>query len=145
MKPEKKKEEALRFSRPPHTVFLWDGPKPKFTNPGNVLKLLGNGLAPTSNEVRAMLLKLRKELLWSRDRMSGVLGLSRDVVRRWQTGQRTLSGAARRLIWLLDKLLFHRGNIPTALDLVCWGYGRELAGFPEQLARIVREAGPLSR
>jgi DNA-binding transcriptional regulator YiaG len=125
----KPKEQPLRFSRPPYTVFLWDGPDPAFTIPGNVLKALGRGLAPTAEDVRAMLRKLRNELRWSRDTMSGVLGVSREVIRRWETGQRNPSGAARRLIWLIDALFFHRGKIPTALDLVVWGQGRDLAAF----------------
>ena len=140
----KSRTRPLRYSRPPYTVYLIDDPDPALVFPGNILQALGDGLAPTSNEVRAMLKNMRIELRWSRDTMAAVLGVSRAVARRWETGHRNPSGAARRLIWLLNSLMFHRGRIPTAQDLVFWGWSEELRGFPQELARILRETGPLS-
>jgi hypothetical protein len=79
-KPEgKPKERPLRMSRPPPTVFLWDGAGPAFSIPGGRLKSLERGLAPPANEVRSMLLKLRKELLRPRPAMAAILGIRRPV------------------------------------------------------------------
>jgi DNA-binding XRE family transcriptional regulator len=124
--PKKQQEQPLRVSRPPYTVFLLDGDNPMFTIPGEAWRILERFLAPMSEEVRSILVNLRRELNWSRAMLAAVLGVSRDVVRRWETGQRTPSGAARRLIWLLNQLFFHRGTVPRAVDLIVWGRGAEL-------------------
>ncbi|HEY2329251.1 MAG TPA: helix-turn-helix domain-containing protein [Verrucomicrobiae bacterium] len=52
--------------------------------------------------IRSNFIRLRQKLRWSRAGMAAFLGVDRSVLRRWETGERNPSGAARRLIWLLD-------------------------------------------
>lgn len=76
-----------------------------------------------------MLLQLRSKLRWPRSMLAAFLGVSRDVVRRWETGQRKPSGAARRLIWLLNLLAHEPKKLKSGLDLIFWGKTEECLEF----------------
>jgi DNA-binding XRE family transcriptional regulator len=128
-----KQMKGLRCSVPPYYVglVLPDG-VPVAAFPGETYERLERGFAPAAGEGRAMLVQLRGELRWSRAMLAAFMGVSRDVVRRWETGERNPSGAARRLIWLLLMLAKEPDSLKSAMDLIFWGgktsrhFGRDL-------------------
>jgi transcriptional regulator with XRE-family HTH domain len=61
---------------------------------------------PTPEESRSSLLRIRKSFRLSRAQLAVALGAPLDTVRRWETGERTPSSAARRLIQLVEEILF---------------------------------------
>ena len=89
--------------------------------PGDFHESLERHFAPSAAEARATLITLREKLCWSRPMLAAFLGVSRDVVRRWETGQRNPNGAARRLIWLMKMLVCDRSKLQDAVDLLVWG------------------------
>ncbi len=123
-KPESRKG-TLRYSFPPYYVGTVDAGLPMMSLPGDLYEGLERGFAPTAAEASGTLRDLREKLRWSRPMLAAFLGVSRDVVRRWETGQRNPSGAARRLIWLLVMLVCNRAKLQDAMDLFCWGKGTE--------------------
>jgi DNA-binding transcriptional regulator YiaG len=122
--------KGLRCSFPPYFVAAMtpDG-WPVATMSGETYELLERGHAPTAHESRMTLLRLRQKLRWSRPGMAAFMGVSRAVMRRWETGERKPSGAARRLIWLLNLLANEPYKLKTAFDLIVWGKGKELMKF----------------
>jgi len=112
---------------------VMDGDLPVFNVPGECWKDLGRGLAPTAGEVRLMLLGLRRELRWPRSTLAAFMGVSRDVVRRWETGERNPSGAARRLIWLLNLLVRNPEKLKSGMDLIFCGKGAEIRKSVQKL------------
>ena len=128
-------KQVLRYSFPPYYVGLMDGIVPIVGYPGDCYERLARGFAPSPEEVRLMLLQLRSNLHWPRSTLAAFLGVSRDVVRRWETGERRPSGAARRLIWLLDLLAREPKKFKSGLDLILWGKSDECREFSRQLAR----------
>jgi len=123
-KPNKK--PSLRHSFPPYYLGVLDADVPLLCYPGDTYEILERSLMPTGEEVRQMLLTMRRELRWSRPALAAFMGVSRDVIRRWETGQRNPNGAARRLIWVLNQLAFHPKQLKSAMDLIFWGRGAEL-------------------
>lgn len=115
------RKPALQFSFPPYFVALVDAGVPLPTLSGQGYKDLETHFAPSGAETRETLLALRAKLRWSRPMLAAFLGVSRDVVRRWETGERQPSGAARRLVWLMKTLLFDRATLHDGMDLVLWG------------------------
>lgn len=61
--------------------------------------------------------------------LAAFMGVNGEVVRRWETGERKPSGAARRLIWLLNMLAREPDQLKTAFDLIVWGKGDELLKY----------------
>ncbi len=124
--------KGLRCSFPPYYVAAMaaDG-EPVAALPGDTFEMLERGLAPSAGECRAKLLSLRQKLRWSRAGMAAFLGVNRSVLRRWETGERKPSGAARRLIWLLDLLAREPDKLKTAFDLIVWGKGSGCRGSVE--------------
>ncbi len=122
--------KGLRCSFPPYCVAAMaaDG-EPVVALPGDSYEMLERGLAPTAHESRMRLIRLRQKLRWSRAGMAAYLGVDRSVLRRWETGERNPSGAARRLIWLLDVLAHEPDKLKSAVDFFVWGRGEELATF----------------
>src|SRR5262249_26435190 len=116
----------LRCSFPPYYVAMVQDGVPVASLPGETYEMLERGLAPTAEDVRRTLVQLRQELRWSRAGLAAFLGVSRAVLRRWGTGERRPSGAARRLIWLLDLLAREPEKLKNAMDLIVWGKGEEL-------------------
>jgi len=88
--------------------------------PGNAWKLIEEANAPTVKEFRLGLLGLRARLGWSRSMLSAFLGVGKDTLRRWESGERNPSGAARRLIWLVGRLVGGSAQARDGLDLVFW-------------------------
>jgi DNA-binding transcriptional regulator YiaG len=142
--PKANEKPVLRYSFPPYYVGLVDGTLPIAAYPGDLYESLERGFAPSAEEVRQMLLTLRRELRWSRSMLSAFLGVSHNVVRRWETGERNPSGAARRLIWLLNLLAFHPKKLKTALDLILWGKGEECLAVSRHFNKPVRVASASS-
>jgi hypothetical protein len=93
--------------------------------PGELYEGLERSFAPGAADVRQILLRLRGQLHWPRSMLAAFMGVSRDVVRRWETGERNPCGAARRLIWLLDMLVRRPEKLQSGLDLIFWGKGDE--------------------
>ena len=84
-----------------------------------------------------MLLKLRETLKWSRAMLAAHLGVSRDVVRRWETGERNPSGPARRLIWLSYSILREPDRLRLPVELVVWGKGNECLKAMDEIAKLL--------
>jgi DNA-binding transcriptional regulator YiaG len=105
---------------------------------GDTYEMLERGFAPAASEAQVTLFRLRQKLHWSRAGMAAFLGVSRSVLRRWETGERRPSGAARRLIWLLDLLAHEPDKLKTAMDLIFWGKREECATFSRKLAKVLR-------
>ena len=114
--------KGLRCSFPPYCVAAVspDG-LPVAALPGDTYEMLERGFAPGPATTKLTLIRLRKHLRWSRPVMAAFLGVSRDVLRRWETGERNPSGAARRLIWLMDLLTREPDKLKTSFDLMVWG------------------------
>jgi hypothetical protein len=82
---------------------------------------------PSPEELRAMLVGLRQHLNWSRPMLGALLGVPRDTVRRWESGQRNLSGAARKLVWLVYTAILSPERLGRSLlDIIFWGQRQEL-------------------
>ena len=58
-----------------------------------------------ADDIQGVLINLRYNLNWSRRDMAALLGVSQNVVKAWETGARQPSGAARRLISLMDRMV----------------------------------------
>ena len=130
------KKPVMRLSFPPYWVGTMYKDIPILSYPGNHYESLERGFAPSTDEVRRMLLTLRRELRWSRSMLSAFLGVSRDVVRRWESGERNPTGAARRLIWFLDLYIREPNKLKSALDLIFWGKGDDCLAVSKQVAKM---------
>ena len=118
--------KGLRCSFPPYFVAaMTPAGWPVAAMSGDTYEMLERGLAPTAEEVKVTLFRLRQKLRWSRAGMAAFVGVNQSVLRRWETGERNPSGAARRLIWLLDLLAREPDKLKTAFDLILWGRGEE--------------------
>lgn len=120
------KKPPMRCSFPPYYVAAVEGDTVFACLPGENYEMVERSLAPSGAAVRQMLLTLRKYLRWSRPMLAAYMGVSRDVVRRWEDGSRNPNGAARRLIWLLYHLAFHPKKLKSAVDVIFWGQADEL-------------------
>ena len=94
--------------------------------PGNVWQRLDKALAPSHQDVRKILMDLRRELRWSRAMLAAVLGVPENSLRSWETGARSPHASAVRLIWLVDVIFRHPEQLRTAADMVFWGRAQEL-------------------
>lgn len=115
------KKPQLRYSFPPFYVGTIDAGLPIMSIPGDTYQVLERSHAITADEARTILLTIRERLRWSRAMMSAFLGVSQLVLRRWETGERKPSGAARRLIWLIGMLIMDRRKLESGIDLIVWG------------------------
>jgi DNA-binding XRE family transcriptional regulator len=130
--------DTLRFAIPPYIVGLrLPGDVVDVMYPGWLYKSLEEGFAPGAGEIRAVLIRLRQTLRWSRAGMAALLGVSQTVVKAWESGARQPSGAARRLIWLVDMMVREPGKRKTAFDLFFWGRGDECIEFSRQMNRTL--------
>ena len=77
--------------------------------------------------------------------LAAYFGVSRDTLRRWETGEREPSGAARRLIWLLNTLLANPERLNDGLDMLMWGKKREAQEFNKLLKTLPNGDQPASR
>jgi DNA-binding transcriptional regulator YiaG len=128
--------KGLRCSWPPYFVAqMTPAGWPVAAMSGNTYEMLERGFAPTAAEAQVTLFRLRQKLRWSRTGMAAFLGVSQSVLRRWETGERNPSGAARRLIWLMDLLAHEPDKLKTATDLILWGKGDECLAVSRQMAK----------
>ena len=128
--------KGLRCSFPPYFVAaMTPAGWPVVAMSGDTYEILERGLAPTAEEAKVTLFRLREKLRWSRSGMAAFLGVNRSVLRRWETGERKPSGAARRLIWLMDLLAREPDKLKTAFDLIVWGKRKECVKISRQLAK----------
>jgi DNA-binding transcriptional regulator YiaG len=63
-------------------------------------------LIPNGEQSRKSLLRIRRSFRISRAQLAVCLGVARDTLRSWETGERTPSTAARRLIQLVEGIFF---------------------------------------
>lgn len=63
-------------------------------------------LLPSPEETRTSLLRIRRAFKISRAQLAVCLAIPKDTLRRWETGERFPSAAARRLVQLLQGILF---------------------------------------
>ena len=68
-----------------------------------------------------MLSELRLRQKWSRAALAAVLGVSKAVVRSWETGVREPSSPAKKLIWLVFRLVTHPKFTCRLDEIVTWG------------------------
>jgi DNA-binding transcriptional regulator YiaG len=82
--------------------------------------------APSSEKIREMLLRLRRDQGWSRATLAAVLGVPKHTLRRWEDRSRSPCGSSKKLIWLVHMLFFRPEELLKDLDnLVTWGHGKE--------------------
>ena len=80
------------------------------------------------------LLRLKRDHKLSRGQLAALFGVSVHTVRRWETGQRHPTGAARRLIWIMARFL--EGKLPETLDgMLTWGLAGRTIGFESETER----------
>lgn len=106
---------------------------------GEGFSILQRCMGPSSEEVRDLVLELRDRLKWSRSMLAAMLGVGCDTLRRWETGERNPSGAARRLIWLMHLLLTSPEKLNNGLDLIVWGKREEILAFNKLLEELPTE------
>jgi len=129
--------KGLRCSFPPYFVAaMTPAGWPVAAMSGDTYEMLERGFAPTAEEAQMTLFRLRQKLRWSRAGMAAFLGVGQSVLRRWETGERKPSGAARRLIWLMDLLAHEPDKLKTAFDLIVWGKGKECLAVSRQLTKF---------
>jgi len=124
-----------RYAVPFDLVQLLESRLPLIHYTGRVWEAVGRYSAPTPVEIRETLIGFRKHLGWSRASLAAFLGVTHDVIRRWETGERTPNGAARRLIWLVSTLTLQPDKLRSALDVICWGQCQQ----PRESGKIPRD------
>ena len=87
-----------------------------FAIPGKQLLEWARYFAPTVEQTRQTLLRLRITFDISRGVLAANLGVSESTLRSWETGRRNPLISARRLIWFLD--LVAHGDAPA--NLILW-------------------------
>ena len=123
-----------RFSVPPYIwYFARDGELTAFNVDGTAWQLLSQGSAPTAEEIRTMLLNIRRSLNWSRPTMAALLEVCPGTLRSWEDGRRKPSGAARRLVHLIHLLMQKPQACRSAFDLLLWG--KSESDFAEMLPK----------
>jgi len=116
----------LRFSIPPYAFLLTRDEWVAWNAPGESWASVSRGFSPSAEEIRKVLVGLRRDLRWSRSTLAAILGVPRDSLRRWETGARNPSGAARRLIWLIHLLASQPEKMRDGFDFIFWGKTDEL-------------------
>lgn len=83
---------------------------------------VGKFFAPKSAELRRMLLELRKKHCWSQADAATIFGVSTSCITKWERGDRTIKGAAAKLIFLAhSQLSGDERKIKSDWDLAVWG------------------------
>jgi len=92
---------------------------------GKLASGLARVYAPTTEEVRAMLIRLRRRQRWSQGTLAAVLAVPRDTLRRWEDRSRRPCRSARKLIWLVHALVFEPQELLGGLEsIITWGQAR---------------------
>jgi transcriptional regulator with XRE-family HTH domain len=73
---------------------------------GEPLLATAGFFVPTPSETRHSLLRIRRRFKLSRAQLAVILAISKDTLRRWETGERAPSTAARRLVQVVESLYF---------------------------------------
>lgn len=81
------------------------------TPPGEPFLRYFKLILPTAEETRTALLRLRKDLGLSRAQLAISLGIGKDTLRRWETGERKPCAAARKLVRLIEIIYFSQESI----------------------------------
>lgn len=102
-------------------LFVTDGARVYLNLPGEFYQDIRELASPAPEEVRQMLLQIRQERRWPHAYMAAVLGVSKEVLRKWLSGERHPTGAAKKLIWLLHDILCHGGKVHNHRDIASWG------------------------
>jgi DNA-binding transcriptional regulator YiaG len=114
--------ESVVNHHPKNTVVISppDEFHPFIGQTGNYL--LAKVFTPKGQEIRQMLLELRKQLGWSRGFAAAVIGVSESSIEKWERGRRKPIGASRKMIWFLHSKCLQKDNkIRNAWDLATWG------------------------
>lgn len=119
----------------PFDLMEYDG-RPVFNVPGDSWAVLSRGFAPTAKETRNQLVRTRERLQWPRPMLAAFMGVPRETIRMWENGGRKPSGAATRLIWLLDLLAEHPEKLKDGLDVIFWGRREEIEAFGKEFGII---------
>lgn len=127
----RKQNQKLRFSMPPYCVATVLGKVPVLSLDGSFWKHTEGCYAPSNGACQTMLQDLRQHLQWSRPMLAAFLGTSQDTVRRWESGERHPTGAAKRLIWLVNLLVRHPERLESGLDFLFWGQGDQIRKWME--------------
>jgi transcriptional regulator with XRE-family HTH domain len=129
----------VRESLPPFFLVRIEGQVvPNYS--GDFWHTLQGQNAPSIEELRLTLISLRRHLHWGRPMLSAFLGVSRDTLRRWETGERTPTGAARRLIFLAGMLVLTPDKLRNGLDIMFWGQCEHLRQAHKDLMALWKRA-----
>ncbi len=69
--------------------------------------------------VRELLFGLRKDYGLSRGQLASWIGVPQSTLKAWEMGKRSPSGAARKCIWLLDRVV-RKNPLTDIMQLVLW-------------------------
>src|SRR5262245_18810915 len=75
---------------------------------------------PSSEETRKAILDLRVRMGWSRALLASLMGISVDVLRRWEDGRRNPCASAQKLIWLVHALFLAPTELCNISNIVSW-------------------------
>ena len=84
------------YSFPPYYIATTEDRLSIACLPGELYEALEYGYAPGAVNARQVLLRLRGELNWPRSMLTAFVGVSREVMRRGETGERNPCGTTRR-------------------------------------------------
>lgn len=126
------KSKLPRCPYVPFTVLDY-GNLPVFNVSGECWGIISREFAPSADESCETLVAMRTNLKWSRAMLAAFMGISRQTVRRWETKERKPSGAAKRLIWLMETLTRHPERLKSGLDLPLWGQSDELLEYARKV------------
>jgi DNA-binding XRE family transcriptional regulator len=134
-------KKPLCYAVPPYFLGTLDNELPVWCIPGEMYASLASDYAPTANDCKNILVSMRSQLHWSRPMLSAFLGVSRETLRKWETGERNPNSAARRLIWLTNMLVCDRSKLESGLDLIFWGRGAEIRAFNQAFQSRAEKEG----
>jgi len=77
--------------------------------------------APSPEATRQTILRLRRQCLLSRGQLAVCLGVGLQTLRSWEAGQRKPCVAARRLVQLIEQILFSPESIHREFGLLLIG------------------------
>lgn len=115
--------------------------------PGETALIFSSLLGPTPVETRRSLLHIRREGRLSRAQLAAALGVGKDTLRRWETGERKPCAAARKLVRLVEGIFFSKNFLSGGFGgVICAKVDWEALAvvkkelLPENLAVFVEEA-----
>ncbi len=120
-------------------IYFGENGEVYLTVSGQTATSLARVHAPSVEEIRGMLLRIRRTQGWSQGTLASALGVPRDTLRRWEDASRRPCRSAQKLIWIVHALVFEPEELLKGLDqVVTWGK----AGREEML--VLDEDGPAS-